>query len=162
MRRVAQGRAISNIQDRPMIFSPCGAMNRVDASRRQNQAGRIDVCGGNAELAAQPVATLHNARERVFTPQHLPGLIQIARANSVTNSCAADSLFIQGHCGKPMHNEVQLLPQRLKQGDASAASKAKVKAASHANAMNSPKRDDQFTNEFFTRLAAELFVELQQ
>src|SRR5438132_11565546 len=105
-------------------------MHGINSAGRHYESGNIDIRGWNSQVASNSVTRLDNSGQRILSPQHLSGEIEMAIANGLTNARAAHGLAVKRYGGQSMNEKMQFLPESFQQGDITASPIAKMKAAS--------------------------------
>jgi len=96
---LGEGWADADIEDGSMGLVLVVGMDGVDAVGGEDEAGDIEVGGGEAEFSAELISGDDGAREGVGTAEHFAGLIEFSGANGLTDAGAADGLVIEGDGG---------------------------------------------------------------
>src|SRR5439155_16175945 len=107
------------------------SLDSVNPVGRQGEACGVEVGGGEAELAAQPVPANDCSSQRVGTAEHLTGGIQIPCLNGFADAGTADGLVIERDGGHAMNGEVQFHAELPEQSNVTASFVAEHKIRTH-------------------------------
>ncbi len=160
--RGAEGGAQANVHRGAMDATSHSGVGGVDAVRGQHEPGDWEIRGGETEFAAAGVAMDYLAGERVRSAKHLPGGVEIATANGLTDAGATDRFTVQGHRAKAMNGEAQFDAKFFEQRDVPAPLVAEDEVAADAEAGDPNEIVCKLADEFFGGLFAEGFVEVEE
>ena len=133
----------------------------INAVRRQNQTGRVQIRRRETELASQFVAFNHTSGNRVRPAQHLARGVQFARANRFANPRAADDPAVERNRRQSVNGKTDFTAKFFQQRDIAAAFVAENKIRADADAVDCTEVAGQAAEKIFAGLFAEFFVKAE-
>jgi hypothetical protein len=149
---------MADVQHSAMGLVTNGCMRSIDSFRWQNESIEIKVGSGETKCVSKFVSSDDPGSERVRTPQHLTGGVEIAPSHCLPDTSAADHLTIQRNGRDPVDNKLQFATKLFQYRDIAAAFVAENEVGTNTNALNSAQFLGELTYERFTRQLAEQTV----
>ena len=134
----------------------------VNAVGREDLCARVEVGGGEAELAPDLIAGNDGAGEGVGAAEHLTGGVEAAGADGFADARAADGLAVERDGGEAVNREIKFSAEAAKELDVAAAAMAEGELCADANAVDLAEIADESADEFLGGLFAEGAVEVQE
>ena len=134
----------------------------VNAVGREDLSARVEVGGGEAELAPDLIAGNDGAGEGVGAAEHLTGGVEAAGADGFADARAADGLAVERDGGEAVNREIKFSAEAAKEFDISTAAMAEGELCADANAVDLAEIADEAADEFLGGLFAEGAVEVQE
>ena len=152
-------RAASDVDNRVgRVTGPAGP-GRVDARRRQCQAGDIEIRGRKSESAGPSVTHDNASAQRVRPPQHAVGCAEVAVADGLADAGAADGLTALKAWGQSAGGKTETSFELAEQGDGAGASLPEVEVLADMDAGQASEALDEQGDELLTGQAAEGRIE---
>jgi len=134
----------------------------VNTAGWKDEAGNVEIGGGEAEFLAELIAMNDFAGEGVRTAKHLAGGIKIAFLDLFANACAADRLTIKRNGGHAMYREFKFDSKLLEHSDVAASFVAEHKICADADALDFTEVVSESADELVAGLLAEFFIKVNE
>ena len=134
----------------------------VHAIRREDLSARVEVRGGEAELASDLIAADDGAGEGVGAAEHLTGGVETAGANGFADARAADGLAVERDGGEAVNGEIEFGAELAEEFNIPTAAMAEGELRADADAVDVAEITDEAADEILGGLLAEGAIEVQE